>query len=246
MGEEKMSISQKRRWRSSEEIAVKVLEKNGFRILDRCAKIVINGVEVGEVDAIAEDPLGEKYAVEIKAGSIDINGIRQAYVNSQLLGYKPLIVAKGFADESAETLASNLGVKALLLSDQFIIDAEELEVIVEAAFWHVVENILDMMMITEKELEASDEETLLAMVRSGTIKDMAESLNCSIEEAVDKVKKLQDKNILSRDTKNYQELRLQAKLILLNHKLNKLFSSEKGVTNYSNPSLKRSTHITNT
>ncbi|MEM4821043.1 MAG: recombinase RecB [Desulfurococcaceae archaeon] len=218
-----MSISQKRKWRSSEEIAVKVLEKNGFRIIDRGAKIVINGIEVGEVDAIAEDPSGVRYAVEIKAGTIDINGIRQAYVNSQLLGYKPLIVAKGFADESAEILASNLGVKTLLLSDQFIIDAEELEVIVETAFWRIIENVLDMMFI-ERALEAEDEETLNAMVKSGTIKELAESLNCSIEEAVDKIRKLQDKNVLGRNTKNYQELRLQAKLVLLNHKLNKLLT----------------------
>ncbi|MEM0355326.1 MAG: recombinase RecB [Desulfurococcaceae archaeon] len=218
-----MSISQKRKWRSSEEIAVKVLEKNGFRIIDRGAKIVINGIEVGEVDAIAEDPSGVRYAVEIKAGTIDINGIRQAYVNSQLLGYKPLIVAKGFADESAEILASNLGVKTLLLSDQFIIDAEELEVIVETAFWRIIENVLDMMFI-ERALEAEDEETLNAMVKSGTIKELAESLNCSIEEAVDRIRKLQDKNVLGRNTKNYQELRLQAKLILLNHKLNKLLT----------------------
>ncbi|MEM1661764.1 MAG: recombinase RecB [Desulfurococcaceae archaeon] len=218
-----MSISQKRKWRSSEEIAVKVLEKNGFRIIDRGAKIVINGIEVGEVDAIAEDPSGVRYAVEIKAGTIDINGIRQAYVNSQLLGYKPLIVAKGFADESAEILASNLGVKTLLLSDQFIIDAEELEVIVETAFWRIIENVLDMMFI-ERALEAEDEETLNAMVKSGTIKELAESLNCSIEEAVDKIRKLQDKNVLGRNTKNYQELRLQAKLILLDHKLNKLLT----------------------
>uniref|UniRef100_A0A7C4JM56 Recombinase RecB n=1 Tax=Staphylothermus marinus TaxID=2280 RepID=A0A7C4JM56_STAMA len=218
-----MSISQKRKWRSSEEIAVKVLEKNGFRIIDRGAKIVINGIEVGEVDAIAEDSSGVRYAVEIKAGTIDINGIRQAYVNSQLLGYKPLIVAKGFADESAEILASNLGVKTLLLSDQFIIDAEELEVIVETAFWRIIENVLDMMFI-ERALEAEDEETLNAMVKSGTIKELAESLNCSIEEAVDRIRKLQDKNVLGRNTKNYQELRLQAKLILLNHKLNKLLT----------------------
>ncbi|MEM1933049.1 MAG: recombinase RecB [Desulfurococcaceae archaeon] len=218
-----MSISQKRKWRSSEEIAVKVLEKNGFRIIDRGAKIVINGIEVGEVDAIAEDPSGVRYAVEIKAGTIDINGIRQAYVNSQLLGYKPLIVAKGFADESAEILASNLGVKTLLLSDQFIIDAEELEVIVETAFWRIIENVLDMMFI-ERALEAEDEETLNAMVKSGTIKELAESLNCSIEEAVDRIRKLQDKNVLGRNTKNYQELRLQAKLVLLNHKLNKLLT----------------------
>lgn len=220
-----MSISQRRRWRSSEEIAVKVLEEHGFKIIDRGTKIVLNGIEVGEVDAIVEDPSGERYAVEIKAGSIDINGIRQAYVNSQLLGYKPLIVAKGYADESAETLASKLGVKTVLLSDQFIIDAEELEIIVETGFWHVIENILDMM-IMDRELEKDDEEILYAISVSKTVKELAEYLNATIEEALDRVKKLQEKNILNRDTKNYQELRLQAKLILLNHKLNKLFSLE--------------------
>lgn len=219
-----MSISQKRRWRSSEEIAVKVLEENGYKIIDRGFKIVLNGVEVGEIDALVEDPSGEKYAVEIKAGNIDINGIRQAYVNSQLVGYKPLIVAKGYADESAEALASKLGVKTILLSDQFIIDAEELEIIVETGIWQVIESILDMM-ITDKRLEEDEKMILYAMSTSRTVKELADYLNTTIEEALSMVKKLQEKGILDRDTKNYQELRLQAKLILLNHKLDKLLSS---------------------
>lgn len=216
-----MNISQKRRWRSSEEIAIKFLEENGFRVIDRNVKVVINGIEVGEVDAIVEDNFGEKYVVEVKAGSVDVNGIRQVYVNSQLVGYKPIIVAKGFADEAAEALANRLSVKTYLLSDQFIVDAEELETIVYSAVWRVIEKILDTLNLNI-DLHGEDEELLNIVAQSRTVKDFADKLGSTIEEAIEKIKKLQDKGVLSKDTKNYQELRLEAKLILLNQVINKI------------------------
>lgn len=216
-----MNISQKRKWRSSEEIAIRFLEENGFKVIDRNVKVVVNGIEVGEADAVVEDDSGEKYVVEVKAGSIDVNGIRQAYVNSQLLGCKPIIVAKSFADEAAEALANELGVKTYLLSDQFIVDAEELETIVYSAVWRVVEKILEVLSISV-DLQKEDEELLSIIVKSRTVRDLADKLGSSIEEAMEKIKKLQDKNVLNKETKNYQELRLEAKLVLFNNTMNKL------------------------
>ena len=74
-------------------------------------RIYRNGVEVGEVDILAVDGDGNTYAVEVKAGKIDITGIRQAYINAKLIGAKPLVIARGYAEEGARELARELGVE---------------------------------------------------------------------------------------------------------------------------------------
>jgi predicted RecB family endonuclease len=209
-----MNISAKRKWRSSEEIALEYLEELGYKILDRNYKIKIEGVEVGEVDAIVENENGEKYAVEIKAGNIDVNGIRQAYVNAQLLGYKPLIVAKGYSDESAEKLAEELGVKIYLLSDRFIVDAEELETIVYSSIKRTLQEILDTL--TQAPIPAPEERDFLEkLVESRTIKELAEKTRGDINEVARMIRRLQNRGILSRKTRNYTEIRFQAQLIIL-------------------------------
>jgi len=213
-----MSISPKRKWRSSEEIALEYLEELGYRVLDRNYKIVVDGVELGEVDAIVEDSSGVKYAVEIKAGNVDVSGVRQAYVNAELLGYKPLVVAKGFADEAAEKLSEELGVKVHVLSDRFIVDPEELETIVYASIRRIVQEILDL--IASAPTPNPDEMKLLeAIAVSKTVRDLAENLNTSVEEVAKRIKILQDRGLLVAKTKSFQEMRLQAQIILLREKL---------------------------
>ncbi len=212
-----MSISAKRRWRSSEDIALEYLEELGYKVLERNHKVKIDGVEVGEVDAIVEDSNGEKYAVEVKAGNIDVHGIRQIYVNAEILGYKPLVVAKGYADESAEKLAEELGVKVYTLSDRFIVDAEELETIVYASIRKTLQEILDT--ITYAPIPTPEERDFLEkIVESKTIKELAEKTNNTIGEVAKKIKRLQNKGIIGKKTRNYQEIRLHAQIILLREK----------------------------
>ncbi|MEM4532972.1 MAG: YraN family protein [Desulfurococcaceae archaeon] len=217
-----MSISAKRKWRSSEEIAIEFLEENGYRVIDRNTKVFVNNVEVGEVDAIVEDSNGNRYAVEIKAGTIDVNGIRQIYVNSQLLGYKPLVVAKGYADESAEKLAEKLGVITYLLSDRFITDAEELETIVYSSIRRLIEEILDTL---NKPYPSPDDLFFLEKIASSkTIQDLAEKTNRSINEVAEKIKELRDKGLIDPYIRNFQEIRLQAQLIVLRERFKSVFS----------------------
>ena len=223
MGEEKVSISAKRRWRSSEDIALEYLEELGYRVLHRNYKVKIDGVEVGEVDAVVEDGNGVKYAVEVKAGNIDVNGIRQIYVNAELLGCKPLVVAKGFADESAEKLAEELNVKVYTLSDRFIVDAEELETIVYASIRKTLQEILDTL--TTAPTPAPEERDFLEkLVASRTIKELADNLNTTVSDVAKKIKRLQSKGIISRKTKNYQEIRFQAQILLLREKLRSILA----------------------
>ena len=65
-----------RRGASSERIAVDVLERMGFKVLERGRRIVVDGVEVGEADIIAESPSGDRYCVEVKAGRASVNDLR--------------------------------------------------------------------------------------------------------------------------------------------------------------------------
>ncbi|ACL11131.1 endonuclease (RecB family)-like protein [Desulfurococcus amylolyticus 1221n] len=213
-----MSISSSRKWRSSELIALEYLEKQGFRIEETRKKIKIEGVEIGEVDAIAISPGGEKYAVEIKAGRIDVAGIRQAYVNALLLGLKPLIVAKGYADDSAMMLARELDVKVVELGDQYLVDSEELEIIVESAIYGLLRKILGV--VTSKEpIPPQDYTVIEALAGSRDIKEFADSLKTTAENAMRQVRRIQSKGILPEDTKSYYELKMYAQIILLRERI---------------------------
>ncbi len=216
-----MSLSAKRRWRSSEEIALRFLEEQGYKILDTHYKIKIEGVEIGEVDAIVEDEEGNKYAVEIKAGRIDVTGIRQAYVNAQLLGYKPLVIAKGFSDESAALLAEKLGVKVIQLSDYFLVESEELETLIKASIRSIIEEFLNALLIT-KDLSPEEVDFLRIIGTSRNIKEAADKLGTSVEEIARKIKRLQNKGVLSKRTKSFQEIRLYAQLLLLRENLRRI------------------------
>ncbi len=89
-------------------------------------RIYRNGVEVGEIDILAVDGNGNTYAVEVKAGKIDISGVRQAYTNAKLIGAKPLVIARGYAEEGARELAKELGVEVVLLPDYIFLSVDDL------------------------------------------------------------------------------------------------------------------------
>lgn len=122
-----------------EDYVADLLSKMGFRILDRRIKVNVNGVEVGEVDLLAEDECGNRYTVEVKSGKVDVNGIRQAYVNARLMNAKPLVVARGFSNDSSKELARELNVRVIELEEAVVLRAEELDVIVERAIANVLE-----------------------------------------------------------------------------------------------------------
>ncbi|MEM4523179.1 MAG: YraN family protein, partial [Nitrososphaeria archaeon] len=129
-----------RRGISSERIAKSILKKMGFQILEKNKKVVLNGTQVFEVDLIAKDPSGDVYCVEVKAGRIGISDIRQAYANSMVLGLKPLIICKGYADKATEVLAEELKVKVFLFPDYYcLIEPEDLDYIVREAVRDVLE-----------------------------------------------------------------------------------------------------------
>lgn len=118
-------------------------------------KIYREGVEVGEIDILATDEKGELYAVEVKAGKVDITGIRQAYVNAKLVGAKPLVIARGYADEGAKLLAEELNVDVILLPDYIYLSIDDLYNALSNAIARILLVILSVLTsLDQSEIEA--------------------------------------------------------------------------------------------
>lgn len=126
-----------------EDYAAELLSRLGYKVLGRRVKVVINGVEVGEVDIVAEDPGGVKYAVEVKSGKVDVNAIRQAYVNAKVLNAKPLIIARGFSNDSSRALADELGVSVINLEEAVVLTVDELKTVVENVIYEAIGDLIN-------------------------------------------------------------------------------------------------------
>ena len=201
----------RRRWLASERIAARVLEERGFEILEAHKKLVVDGVEVGEIDLLARGPDGSLYAVEVKAGRLDVHGVRQAYVNALVAGAKPLVVAKGFADDAAKTLAEKLGVEVVELEDVFLVDAEELEEVVETGVAEALDDLLRLLLDPRLRPRPEELEALQALAEKGNPYEAARSLGRSVGEMKPLLEKLRSTSLARRGPRG---LRLAARLLL--------------------------------
>ncbi|MCC6016394.1 MAG: recombinase RecB [Desulfurococcaceae archaeon] len=207
-------ISARRRWLSSERIAQEVLGAIGFRVLETRKKVVLNGIEVGEIDALATDDKGDLYAVEVKAGRIDVTGIRQAYVNALLLNAKPMVVCKGFADDAAKELAEKLGVQVIQLSDIFLVESEELNIIVREVIEETLTEYLELFYSFNPNIKPEHMEILQAIYESSTIDEAAEKLGVDVSTFMKKVEDLKKIGIISKWAKKYSTIKRIAQLII--------------------------------
>lgn len=206
------SLSSSRRWLSSERVAIKVLEELGYSILDVRRKVVVNQTVVGEVDVVVDDGSGQLYAVEIKAGKIDVSGIRQAYVNSVILGMKPLILCKGFADDAAKELAEKLGVKVIQLSDVFLVESEELEVLLREVIEDTIADYFEIFYGAPYSFNPDHLETLKALATTTTIDEAAEKLGVDVHTLMKKIDGMRNTGVLPRWAKRYTTLKRIAQL----------------------------------
>lgn len=125
-----------------ETFVLDLLPALGLTPLAHRYKIMRDGVEVGEVDVLAEDSSKRLYAVEIKAGKVDVSGIRQAYVNAKLLNATPMVICRGYADESAKKLAEELGIEVVTLPDYVFLSIDELVGALTTAFVRALAHVL--------------------------------------------------------------------------------------------------------
>ena len=199
-------------WRSSEGLAARLLESMGFKVTDTHRRIIIDGIEVGEVDIVAEKN-GEFYAVEVKAGGLDVSGVRQAYVNALLLGMKPMIVSRGYSDESAKRLAEELGVEVVVVPDVIVSSTDDLRLAVEEAVWSAIQRLL---VIVERCLEGgisdSDLRVLEVIASSDTFLEAAERLGVDERSMARIVASLRSKGLLPQG--GYRGMRSLARVIV--------------------------------
>ncbi|MCC6055736.1 MAG: recombinase RecB [Desulfurococcaceae archaeon] len=210
----KHGLSPSRRWLSSERIALRVLEELGFKIVETRKKISINGVEVGEIDAIVEDENGVKWGVEIKAGRIDVTGVRQAYVNSIIAEVKPMIICKGFADDAAKELAEKLGVKVMELSDVFLVDSEELEVVIREVMENTLADYLETLFATPLNIKQEWLEVLNAIASSHSIEEACEKLGVDVSTLTRKLSELRSSGVLPQWARKYTSIKRAAQIML--------------------------------
>ncbi len=207
----------RRRWLASERIAFKILEERGFNIVETHKKLLIDGIEVGEVDAIAIGPDGERYVVEVKAGRLDVHGVRQVYTAAELLEAKPLVVAKGFADDAAKKLAEKLGINVIELEDVFLVDAEELENIVYGTVVEATAEILRLI-LSPPPVPPHHIERLKAIASSDSAAEAAKRLGVRISELRETLVFLKQLTPLARRG-GWRGISLAARLLLLGLRL---------------------------
>ena len=203
---------------SLENIAEEVLARRGFRIISKRYRIKVEGVDIAEVDILAEKD-GERYAVEVKAGRVSVTDLRQVYANAVLLKAKPLIVCRDFSDEAARKTAELLGVEVLFLPEFLVfVTPEELVYSVKSA---VKEVLLELLTPPQVELSSEDVRVLKAIAEADSFRDAAVKLGMEISELGRRVAKLRKKRVLVGE--DYSSLRLRAILLL---SIRKVFSGK--------------------
>lgn len=203
-----MSLSSRTRWRSSERIAQRLLEEMGLKIIDVHRKVIVDGIEVGEIDFVAEDPsTGSIYGVEVKAGKIDITGLRQVYVNCLLANLKPLVICKGFADDSASILAEKLGIKVIQLSDWFLVESEELEVLMREVMEDLIEQYFIYLLIPVPKLKPEYDVVVKAISESPSISEAAEKLGMKVDELAKRISSLRSLGVLPPWARKYRTIK---------------------------------------
>jgi predicted RecB family endonuclease len=192
----------------AEDIAVSILEKLGYMVLEKRKPIVVGGVKIAEIDLIARDQGGEVLAVEVKSGKASVTDVRQVFSNAKLLKVKPLLICKGFSDASAASLASELGVRYILLPEYYLFTFEDFKEVSR----EIVYDLLTMYLSLDLEEISSEEERIVeAIASSNSFSEASSKLNTSEEELG---KKISNTSVFRTGGKQgFNQLKLRALLV---------------------------------
>ena len=208
-----IQLSSSQRWHSSERIAQKLLEDMGLKVVETNKKVIINNVEVGEVDIIARDDEGNVYAVEVKAGKLDVTGVRQAYVNAMLLGMRPMVICKGFADDAAYELASHLGIKVIQLSDIFLVESEELEIVIREAVEDAVSSIFELILEPLPTIRDNEKKLIEVLASAHTLQDAASKLDIPLEVLLKNIDTLRSQGVIPKWARKWSSIKRCAQIL---------------------------------
>jgi predicted RecB family endonuclease len=208
-------VDARRLWRSSEAIAISYLESLSYRVVDVHKRVVVNNVEVSDVDVVAEKD-GVLYAVEVKSGPVDLDSLRQAYVNAKLLGMRPIVVGRGLADSRVEVVARELGVEVVTLPDLVVTSLNEIREALYEAVYTALNEVLAVIASCGR-IEEEDLRVLNAIAETETLVDAAAKLGLSEGALAARIDGMRRKYMLPRG--RYHSLVLTARLLTLCSKL---------------------------
>jgi predicted RecB family endonuclease len=191
---------------SSERIAKRLLESRGFNIISTNHVIKEGDEKVAEVDIVAENSNGERYAVEVKAGKGDVNSIRQIYANAKLCGYKPMLICKGRVDNAVRKAALKLDVKVVELSEYYLLlEPEELESIIKKCVEEVFET--HGFLPYSAEINEKDRKILKAISTASNFDDASEKIKNNRKQLGKKIEDLTTRGILPKRSLSFRELK---------------------------------------
>jgi len=203
---------------SSERIARRLLEARGFHIIDTNYRIKEDDEKIAEIDILAEDDNGIRYAIEVKAGRGDVAAIRQTYANANLCNCKPMLICKGFSDEAAKKVADKLRVQVIKLSEYYLLlEPEELENIVKKC----VEEIFEThgFLPYTVELDEYSKEILRIISISKNFDEVAEKLSINRKDLGKTLETLTRKGILPQRSLSFRDLKQCSSSILARNKI---------------------------
>lgn len=199
---------------SSERIAKRLLENRGFHILSTKHVIKEGDEKIAEVDIIAEDSNGKRYAVEVKAGKGDMNSIRQTYANAKLCEYKPMLICKGYADDAARKAAIKLDVKVVELSEYYLLlEPEELESIIKKCIEEVFET--HGFLPYTAEIDDKDRKLLKTISTAKNFDEAAKQIKIDQKELGKKIEDLTNRSILPNRSLSFRDLKRCSSSILV-------------------------------
>ncbi len=207
-------ISSRRKAHISEKIAAKVLELLGYRVIEFHKPVFLGDKQISEIDIVAEDSNGNTYAVEVKAGKLDVNGVRQAYINAKISGLKPIVVCKGFADDASKLLAEQLGVKVIELSDLFIVEPEELTIVVRTALESTIRDFLRSIYILHNDLTSNEKEFIKILTNAESLDEVRKKLNISEKELMTRITMLKKKGVVPMFIQDFRSLAVYLRILL--------------------------------
>lgn len=181
-----------RRGYVSERIAEEILKNIGFEILEKNKEIEVGGKKVAEVDIVARAPK-DLYAVEVKAGKVDVSSVRQAFANAKLLNAVPMVIGSGWANEEARLVAEELGVKYLMLCDLYVCERDELYSVVRSAVEDVISALIEKVEPDPEACKALEGELSRELLKKYGVKGMKMTrailkLSCMLSKLIGEVR----------------------------------------------------------
>jgi len=193
----------------SEEIASSILESLGYTIVERKKQVIVDGSKVTEIDIIARSPENEIVSVEVKSGKASVTDVRQAFSNAKLINAKPLLICKGFSDQSALLLAKELNVSYIFLPEYYLFTLEDFKEIAE----EVLLELINFYLSTQIDISLSEDElnVISSIASSNSFKEAAEKLGIREEELGQIISTM---SIFKKKKRSYNFLKFQSLVVL--------------------------------